>query len=254
MPHRPIFASKEFLDKSRRGLYGDTIEEIDWSVGMINDTLDRLGLSKKTLVLFTSDNGPWASMRLRGGSAGTLRGAKGDTWEGGMREPFIARWPGRIPAGKISYSVGSVLDFFPTIVTLAGGNIPNDRSIDGIDLMPVLEGNVGPDRTIFYYYFKYLCAVRKGPWKIHFRYYDLPTDADYKYNLNQHWVTPERPLLFNIENDPSEKYDVAEKFPEVLNRMVEITNEHRQEIEQKGENTDLIEWFQDPARIHRAGK
>lgn len=254
MPHRPLFASEDFLDTSRRGLYGDTIEEIDWSVGMVNDTLNRLGLSKNTLVIFTSDNGPWASMRLRGGVAGTLRGAKGDTWEGGMREPFVARWPGRIPAGTISYSVGSTLDFFPTIVKLAGGEIPDDRAIDGMDFMTVLEGNEGVERTIFYYYFDYFCAMRKGQWKIHFRYYDLPTDANYKYNLNRHWVNPKKPLLYNLESDPSEKYDVADRFPGVMKEMMKVADRHRQEIKQRGENVDLIEWFKDPSRIRRAGK
>ncbi|MEA1997576.1 MAG: sulfatase, partial [Gemmatimonadota bacterium] len=148
MPHIPLFASEKFLDTSRRGLYGDVIEEIDWSVGRINDTLDRLGLSENTLVMFTSDNGPWMIMNERGGTAGLLRGAKGDTWEGGMREPFVARWPGRLPAGVVSAGVASVLDFLPTCVELAGGRAPSDRPIDGIDMMPTLEGISEPERTI----------------------------------------------------------------------------------------------------------
>ncbi len=116
-PHVPLYASDKFLDTSLRGLYGDVIEEIDWSVGQINAALNRLGLSENTLVMFTSDNGPWHTKNQNGGSAGLLRGAKGDTWEGGMREPFIARWPGHRPAGYISTGVGSVVDFFPTCVT-----------------------------------------------------------------------------------------------------------------------------------------
>ena len=125
MPHVPIFASDDFLDTSRRGLFGDVIEEIDWSVGQIMDTLERLGLDSDTLVFFTSDNGPWMTQNLKGGSAGMLRGAKGDTWEGGMREPTVARWPGHLPAGGVNMNIGSVTDFFPTLVSLAGGDIPD---------------------------------------------------------------------------------------------------------------------------------
>ncbi len=102
--------------------------------------MKNLGLAENTLVIFTSDNGPWITQNQNGGSAGLLRGAKGDTWEGGMREPFIAKWPGKIQAGTISMEVSSTLDFFPTIVKLAGGKLPDDRPIDGMDMMPVLEG------------------------------------------------------------------------------------------------------------------
>jgi len=239
-PHVPLYASDKFINTSARGLYGDVIEELDWSVGQINQTLERLSLAENTLVIFTSDNGPCITQNERGGTAGLLRGAKGDTWEGGMREPFIAKWPGRIPAGRISTQVASVLDFFPTLVTLAGGEIPIDRPIDGVNIMPALEGKEMPERTIFYYSSDHLDAVRKGKWKIHFRYYDHSKGG---YVVARNWVTPDKPLLFDLHADPSERFDVAAKYPDVVRDLKETAQKYKKEIEQNGENKDLIEWF-----------
>ena len=239
-PHVPLHASENFLGTSKRGLYGDVIEEIDWSVGQILDKLDELGLSRNTLVMFTSDNGPWMIKNERGGTAGLLRGAKGDTWEGGMREPFIARWPGRLPEGKICTGVGSVLDFFPTCLELAGGTLPADRPYDGINLMPILEGRQNPERTIYYYSMQHLNAVRHGKWKLHFRYYDHEKGG---YQKGSNWVTPESPLLFNLEVDPSERFNVAADNPEVVARLTRIAEDYRSEIERLGENRELIDWF-----------
>jgi arylsulfatase A len=247
-PHVPIYASDKFLNTSVRGLYGDVIEELDWSVGRINQTLDKLGLSENTLVIFTSDNGPWITQNERGGTAGLLRGAKGDTWEGGMREPFIARWPGHIPAGTISTQVGSVLDFFPTLVTLAGGKIPDDRPIDGENMMPTLEGKESSERTIFFYSSYRLNAVRKGKWKLHFRYYDHSKGG---YLVSTNWITPEKSLLFDLHSDPSERFDLADKFPDVVRDLEETAMQYQKEVEQKRENKDLIEWFK--ARGHLKG-
>jgi arylsulfatase A len=240
MPHIPLFASDDFLDTSKRGLYGDVIEEIDWSVGQIMDTLDTLDLSENTLMMFTSDNGPWHIMNQNGGSKGLLRGAKGDTWEGGMREPFIARWPGRLPAGTISLGTGSVLDFFPTCVELAGGEVPYDRPYDGMNLMGVLENGEEPERTIFYYFEENLNAVRHGKWKLHFTYYDHSKGG---YTVKKNFVTPGRPLLFDLESDPSELYDIADKNPEVVKHLTRIAADYKAEIERLGENRDLIDWF-----------
>ena len=239
-PHIPLYASDDFLDTSKRGLFGDTVEELDWSVGEINKTLEKLGLAENTLLIFTSDNGPWVTKRQEGGSAGLLRGAKFDTWEGGMREPFIAKWPGKIPPGTISMEVSSTLDFFPTIVKLAGGKLPDNRTFDGIDMMPVLEGNKGPERTIFYYSEQNLNAVRKGKWKLHFRYYDNARGGD---GLARNWIVPERPVLFDLNADPSEKYDIARRNPEVVQDLIATAEQYKKEIEDKGENKDLINWF-----------
>ncbi|MEA2064055.1 MAG: sulfatase [Gemmatimonadota bacterium] len=241
MPHVPLFASEKFLNTSRRGLYGDVIEEIDWSVGQILDKLDSLGLSENTLVMFTSDNGPWMIKDQRGGTAGLLRGAKGDTWEGGMREPFIARWPGRLPGGRVSCEVGSVLDFLPTCVTLAGGKVPGDRPIDGIDLMPALTGSAPqPERTIYFYSMQHLNAVRHGKWKLHFRYYDHSKGG---YRRKDNWVEPETPLLFDLEEDPSERFDLAAGHPEVVARLTKLAEDYKAGIERLDENRDLKDWF-----------
>ncbi|MFC1537215.1 sulfatase [Gemmatimonadota bacterium] len=252
-PHVPLFASDKFLGTSRRGLYGDVIQEIDWSVGRILDSLDSLGLSENTLVMFTSDNGPWMSQKLHGGNAGMLRGAKGDTWEGGMREPFIARWPGKLPQGMVGSAVGSVLDFLPTIVNLAGGKVPDDRPIDGIDLMPTLEGKARSERTVYYYERQHLNAVRHGKWKLHFRYYDHSKGG---YQRIQNWTVPEQPLLFDLEEDPGERFDLAAEQPQVVSRLVALADRYKAEIERLGENRELLDWFNNDSRTaqHIRGK
>ncbi len=254
MPHVPLFASDKFRDTSRRGLFGDVIEEIDWSVGQINATLDRLGLSENTLVIFTSDNGPWMTQFQNGGTAGQLRGSKGDTWEGGMREPFAARWPGRIPAGTVSLEPGSTLDFFPTLVRLAGGTIPHDRPYDGTDLMPVLQGGPAPERTIYYYRGEHLRALRKGKWKIHFSYQENNYN-DFDAEKSQvKWITPEQPLLFNLDEDPSERFNLASEYPQIVQELTQVAETYKQEIRQCGENQDLIDWFiRDWAKAPRQG-
>ena len=206
-PHVPLFASGDFKDKSLRGLYGDVVEELDWSVGQILATLRRLGLAERTLVVFTSDNGPWLIMRRRGGSAGLLRGGKGSTWEGGMREPTLAWWPGKIKPGSVCTEMTSTLDVFPTCLALAGVKPPADRVIDGQDMMPALLGAGKGREVMFFYRGARLYAVRKGPWKAH-----LITQAGYRDKPKQH----ETPLLYHLEHDPSEQYDLAKRNPAIL--------------------------------------
>src|SRR5262249_18631305 len=160
MPHVPLFASKEFAGKSPRGLYGDVVEEIDWSVGEVLKALRKEKLDRKTLVFFTSDNGPWLIFGEHGGSAGVLRGGKGSAWEGGMRVPGIAWWPGTVPAGVTTQELACNMDLFTTAVKLAGGKVPADRTIDGLDLTPVLTGKgKSPRDTMFYYRGTKLFAV-----------------------------------------------------------------------------------------------
>jgi arylsulfatase A-like enzyme len=207
-PHVPLYASDEFDGTSLRGLYGDVVEELDWSVGRILGTLRGLGLAEKTLVLFTSDNGPWLTQKIRGGSAGLLRGGKGSTWEGGMREPAIAWQPGTVPSGAVSAELTSTLDVFPTALALAGAKLPGDRAIDGFSMLPVLHGKGKSRRNVmFFYRGTRLMAVRMGSWKAH-----LITQAGYGKKPVDH--KPAK--LFHLEHDPSEKHDLAEKHPEVL--------------------------------------
>ncbi len=218
MPHTPLYASDDFEGTSLRGLYGDVIEELDWSVGQILKKLKETGLDDNTLVVFTSDNGPWLIQKLNGGSSGLLQGAKFTTWEGGMRAPGIFWWPGKIEAGTVNRQMASTLDLLPTMLDLAGGSIPGDRMMDGYSLKDMLinDGD-SPRNEMFYYKGRTLQAVRKGPWKIHFR-----TTNEFGKNAVEH----EDPLLFNVEEDPSERIDLAKQHPDVLAEILQLKVEH----------------------------
>jgi arylsulfatase A-like enzyme len=171
MPHVPLGVSAKFRGKSGRGLYGDVIEEIDWSVGQILAALDRHGLNERTLVIFASDNGPWLSYGDHAGSAGPLREGKGTTWEGGVREPCVMRWTGKIPAGTTCTELAATIDILPTFAALAGAPVSTDRIIDGKDIRPLLFGQPGakcPHEAYYYYWNNALEAIRSGPWKLHF--------------------------------------------------------------------------------------
>lgn len=224
LPHVPLFRSKEFEGKSLRGLYGDVIEEIDWSVGQVLQTLRDLKLDQKTIVWFTSDNGPWLTFNDHGGSAGLLREGKGTTWDGGMREPSICWWPGTIPAGQVSAELGTTMDIYSTSLALAGAELEKDRIVDGYDLTESLKGNAKSPRDIVYYYRgTRLMALRKGPWKAHFA-----TQESYTGNnkLNEH----DPPVLYNLEVDPSEKWDVAARHPEVIAEIKAAADAHQKTV------------------------
>jgi arylsulfatase A len=221
MPHVPLSVSARFAGKSRRGLYGDVVECIDWSTGEILDTLTRLGLDKSTLVIFSSDNGPWLSMKEHGGSALPLRDGKGTTWEGGMRVPGIAWWPGRIPAGVVCREVVSTIDIYPTFAVLAGADLPSDRIIDGKDMRTLLfgkRGAVSPHKA-FYYYWRYeLQAVRCGKWKLVLEH----KSRDGKTKIPQQ--------LFNLEVDIGETTDVSDQYPNVVRRLMAYVEEMREDL------------------------
>ena len=222
-PHVPLAASPRFRGRSPRGLYGDVVEELDASVGEVLEALRASGRERSTLVVFTSDNGPWLSMKGDGGSAGLLRDGKGTTWEGGMRVPGIFRWPGRVPEGVTSRAVASTLDLFPTFLALAGVDLPRDRTFDGADIGPLLSGpaagSEGPLRPFFYYEGMRLMAVRKGPWKAHL--------------ITQSWIEPgparehAPPLLFQLDQDPSETEDVGKSHPQVIEDLLGEVARHR---------------------------
>ena len=215
-PHTPLYASGDFLGKSKRGIYGDVVEEFDWSIGQILDELKELNLDENTLVIFTSDNGPWLMMKQYGGSAGLLFEGKGSTYEGGLREPMIAWWPGKIPANTINESLASSLDILPTIMAMAGIEMPKDREYDGMDIGDMFYGKAKNLREVLYYYHNdgVLRAVRKGPWKAHFE-----TQLSYS---REPAVKHDPPLLYNIENDPSEEYEVGAKHPEIIRELKEL--------------------------------
>lgn len=221
LPHVPLFASPEFEGKSPRGLYGDTVEEIDHSVGQILSALKDNGLDKNTIVVFTSDNGPWLIMNDQGGSAGLLKDGKGSTWEGGMREPCIFWSPGNIKPGIIT-DLGTTMDLFTTFSTLAGVKIPNDRVVDGVDLTEVLlQRKESPRKEVFYYRGDLLYAVRVGNYKAHF----ITQDA-YGPKRSEH----NPPLLYDLNADPSEKYNVVSAHPEILEKIKDVVRLHNEKM------------------------
>ena len=225
LPHVPLFRDEAFAGVSKRGLYGDVIEEIDWSTGRIIETLRGEGLAENTLVFFTSDNGPWLWFETHGGSAGLLREGKGTTWEGGMREPAIAWWPGTIAAGREEMAVAGTMDLFPTALALAGAELPNDRIIDGKNLLPLLkeETSEAIHDVYFYYRGREIYAARKGPWKAHFI-------TELAYVTDTQYTEHEPALLFNLDHDPSEQYDVAAEFPEIITEILADVAEHQAQL------------------------
>ncbi len=223
MPHLPLFRTAEFAGRSQRGLYGDVIEELDANVGRLLDTLRRLQLDRNTLVVFTSDNGPWALFDQQGGSAGLLRGAKGGTFEGGMREPTLIWQPGTVRPGVVT-DLGSTLDLLPTFASLVGAPAPSDRPLDGVDLSPVLLGKgPSPRQTMFYWRGSKLFAIRHGAFKAHFL-----TKSEYGTDPI---VEHDPPLLYQLDHDPSEKFDVAAQHPEVVAELRRLAEAHRRSIE-----------------------
>jgi arylsulfatase A len=229
MPHVPLFASKDFAGKSARGLYGDVIEEIDWSVGEVLKAIRDEKLDKNTLVFFTSDNGPWLMFGEHGGSAGILRDGKGSTFEGGMRVPCIAWWPGLISGGETTHEMASTMDIFVTAVTVAGGKVPTDRPIDGYEIAPIMnrftyrsKDDIPSHRdTMFFYRGSKLFAVRHGPWKAHFL-----TQPAYGAGSKDSPTPHSPPLLYHLGRDPGEKTDMSKENPDVVTRLKEIAEKH----------------------------
>ena len=214
MPHMPLFRSEPFEGHSTAGTYGDVIEEVDSAVGRVLETLERLELAANTLVVFTSDNGPWTSFETHGGSAGPLRHGKGTTFEGGMRVPAIFWWPGTIEPGVIQ-DIGSAMDLFTTSITLAGGVVPADRPIDGVDISPVLFGTgMTPRDSMAYYRMGELFAFRQGPYKVHFV-------TEGRYGLPPARTEHDPPLLFDLRVDPGERYDISTEQPTTVAALVE---------------------------------
>lgn len=222
MPHTPLFRSADFAGKSLGGRYGDVIEEIDWSVGQIKQALIDLGVANNTLVIFSSDNGPWLTMKTEGGRAGLLRHGKGTTFEGGMRVPAVFWWPDRLRPGVVS-EIGSTLDIFATVAALSGAN--GQTAVDGVDLSPVLFGDgPSPREQLAFYREGSLYAYRVGPWKAHFI-------TEGKYGQPPEKVVHEVPQLFHLRDDPSERFDVAADHPAMLAEIVALVTLHQAGIE-----------------------
>ena len=224
MPHVPLFVSEKFKGKTAQGLYGDVIEELDWSVGEILRTVGRLGLDRQTLVIFTSDNGPWLPYGNHAGSTGGLREGKGTAWEGGVRVPFIARWPGHIPAGVVSRAPLMTVDLLPTLARLAEVQLDRNRLIDGVDSWSILAGQgrrSSATRARYFYWLNELHAVRRDKWKLHLPhpYRHLASAGhDGQPGKDDTWQT--EIALFDLDNDPAESNNVAAQYPAIVKQLM----------------------------------
>jgi len=247
MPHTRLDASEEFKGKSSRGLYGDVIEEIDFNVGRILETIRQLVLDQNTYVLFTSDNGPWLIKNKEladghratdhGGSAGLLRSGKVSTWEGGLRVPTILWGPGRVPAGTICDRIASTLDILPTFAALAGAEVPTDRVIDGEDIRHLFHGDfekANPDKAFFYYLRVHLQAVRQGRWKLHLPRAKEPIGVA-PFQRNNHIASEDRigfdhPYLIDLDADIGETTNVAAAHPEIVTGLLALAQSMRDDL------------------------
>lgn len=234
MPHVPLFVSDKFRNKSKAGLYGDVIMEIDWSVGQVLKTLRRLDLDRNTLVVFTSDNGPWLSYGDHAGSALPLREGKATVFDGGVREPCIMRWPGKIPAGTTCREMAWTMDLLPTFARLAGTNAPADRIIDGRDIWPLMSGQAGaksPHEAFYYYWNRELQAVRGGNWKLHFAHDYITPEPVGKGGQPGKMVTKKAELaLYDLARDIGETNNLAAQFPDVVKRLEELAEKARADL------------------------
>lgn len=238
MPHLPISTTNEFKGKSAGGLYGDVVENIDWSVGEVMKEIRALGLAENTLVIFASDNGPWHNLPDRmlqkgikpwhQGTAGPLHGAKASTYEGGMRVPGIFYWKGEIPAGQVSSELVTALDIFPTLAKAAGAKHLKNKELDGYNMLPFLQGKASSPRNEFYYFrSETLEAVRVGEWKLRYTNHSKPG-----VSAN----SPIQPELFNMNEDPGENFNLAEAYPEKVNELMNKMKAKAVEVNAKMEN------------------
>ena len=254
MPHVPIAVSEKFKGKSVQGLYGDLMMEIDWSVGEIIKTLKKNNLENNTLVIFTSDNGPWLNFGNHAGSTGGLREGKGTSFEGGQRVPTIMKWPKVIPSGSISNKITATIDILPTIAKIVSSKLP-DHKIDGVDILPILEGNMksNPRNHLYYYYGKNnLEAIRKDNWKLVFShksrsYKNVLPGNDGHPGLYSEIIADY--ALYNLRRDPGEEYDVQDLYPSIVKELENLAEIARIELgdnlnDRKGDNV------REPGRIN----
>jgi arylsulfatase A len=229
MPHTPLFVSERFDGHSGRGLYGDVLAELDWSLGEIMRTLDDQKLTDNTILIFTSDNGPWLIFGNHGGTAGILDGGKKQTLEGGSRVPLIVRWPGHIPAGSTCNQWVSALDFTPTLMQLSGENVAHEKKLHGRDLSSWWLGDLSapvPDRSYFFYYERELQALRHNNWKLRLPHTDTqapdPEQIGHDGERGAIMKVPRTQALFDLSTDPSETRDLSAQHPDILQKMLQL--------------------------------
>lgn len=245
MVHVPLQASEKFKDKTSNGRYGDALAEVDWSTGQIMKKLKDLGIDDKTMVIFSSDNGTY---RGRGGSNDPLRGFKGNTDEGSMRVPFVVRYPGKVPEGKVCGELASTLDILPTFAKLSGGGLPVDRVIDGKNIWPLMSGQEGaksPYEAFYYYHTTQLQAVRSGNWKL-----ILPLEVKKRGWSGSREDVPLK--LVNLEEDIHEDHDVSRKHPEVVKRLKALADKARADLgdmDKEGAGQREAGWVEEPTPL-----
>jgi arylsulfatase len=235
MVHVPLGVSDKFKGKSKQGLFGDVMMEVDWSVGEVLKALKANGIDKNTLVIYTSDNGPWLNFGNNAGSTGGLREGKGTSWEGGQREPTVMKWPGKIPEGTICNKLSGTIDVLPTIAAITGAKLP-DHIIDGVNILSLMKGdkNANPRDHFYYYYRKNsLEAIRKGKWKLvlphSYRTYEGVLPGNDGFPGPTKTGTTEL-ALYNLRRDPGEHYDVKELYPEVVEEIMVLVEEARKDL------------------------
>jgi uncharacterized sulfatase len=223
-PHKPLLPSPEFEGRSNAGAYGDVVQELDWSVGQITETLAKQGLADNTLIIFTSDNGPFPE-----GSTGGLRGGKGTGWEGGYRVPFIARWPGRIKQGTSSSAMSMNLDIMPTLIRIAGGDDSLARQLDGKDITSVLGGSdQSPHEVLYFFNNERIAALRTPKWRLILSDYPPWRDAQpIRFEGKENLYT----LMYDMEIDPSQQYDLSRDFPEEKQLLETYLRQGRETLE-----------------------
>jgi arylsulfatase len=236
MPHIPLAVSSKFKNKSGQGLYGDVIMEIDWSVGEIIKALQDNGLTKNTLVIFSSDNGPWLNFGTHAGNTAGLREGKGSSFEGGHRVPCLMKWPEAIPPGSICNKLTATIDILPTLASITGSPLP-EKKIDGINIIEVMKGNESADpRKVFLYYYRKnnLEAVRKGEWKLVFdhpgrTYIGFEPGKDgFPGKVNENFQFGK--ALYDLRRDPGERYDVKDYYPEIVAELEKIASDARNDL------------------------
>jgi arylsulfatase len=235
MVHVPIGVSDKFRGKSKQGLFGDVMMEIDWSVGEVLKALKDNGLEKNTLVVFTSDNGPWLVFGNHAGSAGGLREGKMSTFEGGQREPAIMRWPGVINEGTVCNKLACTIDLLPTFAAISGSELPK-KKIDGVSILPLLkqEKDANPRDHLFYYFHKNdLEAVRQGYWKLVFPHHYLSVEDELPGKDGYPGKSHQEPIglaLYDLRRDPGERYDVKDQNIKIVEKLKQLADEAREDL------------------------
>lgn len=236
MPHVPLGVSDKFKGKSEQGMYGDVIMEIDWSVGQILQAIETNGLEENTIIIFTTDNGPWLNYGNHGGSSGGLREGKTTSWEGGQRVPCIVKWPGIVSEGVVCNQLSSSIDLMPTFASIVGGSLP-DHKIDGVNIIDLWKGNyeAKPRKELYYYYGKNnLNAVRKGNWKLVFPHsyqsYEATVPANDGHGGRRIKTNVDSLELYNLMRDPGERYNVIDMYPDVVAGLIEVGEKARGDL------------------------